>query len=124
MKQEQIIIKRGAKENGLFPMIVMLLMILLLVFQVVASRHILKANRNFIKGEETKRIVAESKAHKALIEKDLAEERLLKQQEEAALLESAGEQNLQRKSSRIAEVEKRMDYRQKLDVYRRSANAK
>lgn len=127
MQDTKIIFKKGKHSSDYFALIIMLITILLVAFQIMASKQISKANNAFFEGEKAKkaeRIALIEKSQREQFEKELIEERLQKQKEEEAYLASLEEQNRPEEKNKFAEVANGMDYRQKLDVYRKSNQAK
>lgn len=127
MEQNKIIFKKDKHNSDFVALIIAVVTILLVAFQITASRQISKANNAFFEGEKAKkaeRIALIEKAQREQFEKELIEERLQKQKEEEAYLASLEEQNRPEEKNKFAEVANGMDYRQKLDVYRKSNQAK
>ena len=120
MENKDIIFKKEIKQHDYFSMILCLITLLILVFQVMADRHISQASRDFIEGAKAKRIAVREKARKAKQEKLLEEQRLLQQQEEAAYQSALEEQNRGKEVNKVEDIQNRMDYRQKLEIYRQS----
>ena len=120
MEQNKIIFKKDKQVNDYFALVIVLVTVLLLAFQILASKHISKANDAFFAGEKAKRIAVKEKTRKEQMEKALEEDRLLRKQEEQDYLASLEEQNTPKEKNKFAEVEKGMDYREKLNIYRRS----
>ena len=122
--ENKIIFKKENKNTDYFAIVIAIFTVLLLAFQVIASRHISKAGRDFIAREDAKRMEYREKARKAKMEKFLAAERLAKQQEEEAYLASIEAQNRPEQKDKFKEVQQTMDYRKKLDIYRKSQSPK
>lgn len=124
MENRKIIFKENVKKQDYFSLILCIITLLILVFQVMANRHISKASHDFIEGERAKRMAVQIKERKALHEKELEAQRLKQQREEEEFRASMEEKNRGKEVDKIAEIQNGMDYRQKLEIARRSqANA-
>ena len=101
-------------------MIICIFAILILVFQVMADRHISKASRDFIEGEKAIRIAAVEKQRKFLKEQELAAGRLAKQREEEEHLAAMEAKMKAANTSVKAKQTSGMDYRDKLGIFNKA----
>ena len=123
MEENKIIFKKNKQNNEHFALIMALIALLVSVFGVVITRKIDKANKDYFAQEKAKRLAVVIEAQKAKIEQDLQAERLLKQQEEQNYRNAMEAQNKPEEVNKFAKVQGSMDYREKLDIYRRSNTA-
>lgn len=119
MEDNKIIIKNKTKDKEeIFALVVSVVLVLLLGFQVIASRHIKKATQEFIESERAKNtVVDEGTQKRARAEKFIEQDRLRKQKEAEERL-SLEKQSAPKELSRIEKVEQQMDYRKKLEIAR------
>ncbi len=120
MENGNIIFNKNVNKTDYFSIILCIFAILILIFQIMADRHISKAGRDFIEGEKAKRIAAVEKQIKMLKEQELAAVRLAKQKEEeehlAAMEAKMKEANTSVKAKRTSS----MDYRDKLGIFNKA----
>ena len=124
--ENKIILRKNQKPKvDYFAIILCVITISLLVFQVMADRHISNANKKFIEGAKAKRIALQVKERKALMEKELEAKRLKKLEEEENFRTSIEDKTKRQEGNRLEKVgQKGMDYQQKLAIYNQAQSPK
>jgi len=123
MENKGIIFEKDIKKPEYFVIIVCIFAFLILVFQIVANRHISKAGRNVIEGVKAKKIAAFERRQKALDAKERAKQRLIKEQREKDFQAAAEAQFNDIQTGNKAKPG--MDFTEKLGIYNQAvADAK
>lgn len=121
----KIIFKKDKRPpQNYFSMAMCLITILLLVFQVVANRHISKAGKKFVETQRAKQLELRSKARKAEMDRILQNSRMEKQKAEEEYLSAIEGKTKRQEGHRLETVKQGMDYQRKLEIYNNAHNAR